>query len=374
MRKDVKLGLAIGGVLLAVLVVYVLVGPGSANQVGAELATGDSEAAGGAGGAGDGTGSNPANDPVAANGSGASSPEQLGSAQGDSAARQGGSDPSAGGTTPANGPPGGQANSETATADTSWNWDALVNGTQKVPSLMSNAEVRTSAGVAGNGTTNGGATANDVTANGAADVTGGAAAGTGTNDIATDPSLIARGPVTDPTATLPGASQQPAQPTVVPLNPTDTLASPSTRPSAGGRTHVVKAGETFSSIAAAAYGNLNLYPHIQRANPSVEPSRLKPGMTITLPPATEVKPAGAVATAPDRQQQKIDPRTQYRVQENDSLYNISLKLYGKSDRVEKIYEANKALIGDDMSRVKVGMILTLPEAPTQSTAAASTAQ
>ena len=42
MRKDVKLGLAVGGVLLAVLVVYVLVVPGnSGSQPGADVALSD---------------------------------------------------------------------------------------------------------------------------------------------------------------------------------------------------------------------------------------------------------------------------------------------------------------------------------------------
>src|SRR5688500_16408940 len=40
MRNDVKLGLAVGGILLAVLIVYVLVVPGS-QQPGADLATTD---------------------------------------------------------------------------------------------------------------------------------------------------------------------------------------------------------------------------------------------------------------------------------------------------------------------------------------------
>ena len=53
-----------------------------------------------------------------------------------------------------------------------------------------------------------------------------------------------------------------------------------------------------------------------------------------------------------------------------NLYTISLRLYGKADRMEKIYELNKAAIGDDISRVKVGMVLRLPEPPTQTTAAA----
>jgi hypothetical protein len=39
--------------------------------------------------------------------------------------------------------------------------------------------------------------------------------------------------------------------------------------------------------------------------------------------------------------------------------------------VDKIYEKNKATIGDDMARLKVGMVLELPEAPTQSTIAAT---
>ena len=43
MRKDVKLGLAVGGVLLAVLVVYALVVPGNnGNQPGADVALSES--------------------------------------------------------------------------------------------------------------------------------------------------------------------------------------------------------------------------------------------------------------------------------------------------------------------------------------------
>ncbi|MGB7159272.1 MAG: LysM domain-containing protein, partial [Tepidisphaeraceae bacterium] len=165
-------------------------------------------------------------------------------------------------------------------------------------------------------------------------------------------------------ATQAGSTQPPAQSTVS-SNATDNLTQgPS---AAGGRTHVVKAGETFSSIAAAAYGSPNFYPHIQRANPSLDSTRLKPGMTITLPLADEVKPAASPAVAVA--EQKIDPRTQYKVQPSDSLYRISEKLYGKADRVEKLYEANKAAIGDDMARLKAGMILKLPEPPTQSTEA-----
>ena len=50
-----------------------------------------------------------------------------------------------------------------------------------------------------------------------------------------------------------------------------------------GRTYTVQAGETFSSIAGSVYGNSRYYPHIMRANPSLDPTRLRAGTVINLP-------------------------------------------------------------------------------------------
>src|SRR5205814_732280 len=44
--------------------------------------------------------------------------------------------------------------------------------------------------------------------------------------------------------------------------------NPATQPASRARTHVVQQYETLSTIAAAAYGNANFYPYIQRANPT----------------------------------------------------------------------------------------------------------
>jgi nucleoid-associated protein YgaU len=53
------------------------------------------------------------------------------------------------------------------------------------------------------------------------------------------------------------------------------------------------------------------------------------------------------------------------VQQGDSLYAISKKLYGRGDRYLRIFEANKATLGDDVNAVlKTGQVLTLPEPPT----------
>lgn len=144
-------------------------------------------------------------------------------------------------------------------------------------------------------------------------------------------------------------------------------------PAADTRTHLVQNGETFSSIAAVVYGSAAYYPHLVRANPNIDPKKLKAGMTISIPPANEVRAetSNAIATtaAPSLSQSpaaaaKIDEKSEYRVESGDSLFKISSKLYGKIDHVEKIYDLNKAAIGPDKTKIKVGMVLKLPEAPT----------
>lgn len=169
-----------------------------------------------------------------------------------------------------------------------------------------------------------------------------------------------------------GGSSSPIAPAIsgnaVSLNNPTTRSSGQTSAgsSTGQRTHTVAAGETFSSISAAAYGSASYFSHIMRANPNINPAKLKPGMVIVLPADDEVKavaPAGATART-QAQQTPVDSKTEYRVENGDSLYKISMKLYGKPDRLEKLYDLNKATIGADKTRLSAGMVLKLPEAPT----------
>lgn len=148
----------------------------------------------------------------------------------------------------------------------------------------------------------------------------------------------------------------------------------------GGGTHIVKSGETLSSIALAAYGSSAYYPHILRANPNINPNNLKLGMPLKMPKISEVKTegtgdhgaaAGHSSGESAANEVKIDPSKQYRVQAGDSLYKISMKVYGKSSYVDKLYEKNKALIGADNKRLKLGMILELPEKGSTAAAAPS---
>ena len=139
--------------------------------------------------------------------------------------------------------------------------------------------------------------------------------------------------------------------------------------------HKIQKGETLSTIAAAAYGSPNLYPYILRANPKLDPTRLKPGTEITLPDVSEVKGPEKAAdknaekssdagTISQKVEPTIDAKTEYRVQAGDSLHKIAVKLYGKVGMVERIYDLNKAAIGDNPAKLKLGMILKLPAVPT----------
>lgn len=143
------------------------------------------------------------------------------------------------------------------------------------------------------------------------------------------------------------------------------VLSPATRPSSGPRTYVVKAGETYWSIAEAEYGSAAFYPHIARANPKVPAAKLRSGMKIMLPAREDVVPAGAAATVATASQ-PLDPLTQYRVQPGDSLHGICKALYGKADpdRVNKLYALNKELIGPNQNALRPKMVLRLPEPPT----------
>jgi nucleoid-associated protein YgaU len=133
----------------------------------------------------------------------------------------------------------------------------------------------------------------------------------------------------------------------------------------------VQRNESFASIAQAVYGNEAYYPHLMRANPNIDPKKLRVGMTIVIPDASEVvardasaEPASATIPAPG-----LDSTREYRVQPNDSLYKIALRLYGRADKLDAIYELNKDQIGPNRSYLKAGMILKLPEPPTSTTAA-----
>jgi nucleoid-associated protein YgaU len=183
----------------------------------------------------------------------------------------------------------------------------------------------------------------------------------------------------------------PTPPTGSSGNTTGIASDPGTvitpRP-AGPQTHRIQSGETFSSIAKSFYGDARYFGEIAKANPTVNPNKLKPGTAINLPDKSTFKttekkeatagtstPAGPSATPRSGTPAvtAVDSKTEYRVQSTDSLYKISLKLYGTPNKVDAIYQLNKDRIGADPARLKLNMVLKLPEAPNSSASTSATA-
>ena len=121
-------------------------------------------------------------------------------------------------------------------------------------------------------------------------------------------------------------------------------------------------GENFSTIARTVYGDSKYYLAILKANPDVDPTRLRPGTVINLPdPETVKRGTGGGGNSGDSSAEKeLDPERQYRVKSNDSLYKIAVERYGTSNMIDEIYELNRDAIGPDQSRLKLGMVLKMP--------------
>ena len=183
------------------------------------------------------------------------------------------------------------------------------------------------------------------------------------------PGGVSAGPAADSTASAsPTAADAGTSSATTP--PSDSAASAAVTPAApsatGARTHKVKAGENYSTIAKAVYGHSRYYLAIEKANPDIDPTRIRPGTEIKLPDPATVKGSassstvGASAEDADAEPRAIDPNTEYRVKPNDSLHKIAIARYGNSTMADKIYELNQQTIGSDPAKLKLGMILKLP--------------
>jgi len=145
---------------------------------------------------------------------------------------------------------------------------------------------------------------------------------------------------------------------------------PSPRPStlvgqlsaATSRSYTIRSGDTFSSVAKQTYGAEKYYLQIEQANPNVNTMRLQPGQQIVLPDlSAENRTARGGASAGDEATRPINAAREYRVDVGDSLYRISMKLYGTPRMSDAIYEANRSAIGSDPDQLRLGMVLRLPQ-------------
>jgi len=152
--------------------------------------------------------------------------------------------------------------------------------------------------------------------------------------------------------------------------------------SLAGQDYTIVSGDTLAKISKKVYGSTKYIKAIERANPGVDPRRLKIGEKIHLPEESETASTGGgtgteelggtggnltgdlgepiggagetvtTTTAVERQT--------YVVQSGDTLRKIALKFYHHSSLWTLIYHANRGKIGDDPNNLLVGEHLIIP--------------
>lgn len=134
------------------------------------------------------------------------------------------------------------------------------------------------------------------------------------------------------------------------------------------RTHVVAKGEYPGDIAKKYYGKRGLGVALAEFN-SIDPSKLRVGMKLRVPPIEVLDPTAAptfppaptgdatAPVAPAPEQAAAPAARTVKVREGDTLYAISKRVYGTSSRWKDIAAANG--LGDGRG-MKVGMELKVP--------------
>ena len=333
MRTDVKIGIAVGLVLVVAVVVYIIVSPGSPEPPGGAQPVGLH---------------NPPKDGGGDTGTG------LGSSNPD-----GSLDTSLFGARPKD--PWAPGVGDTTTGDT------------------------TTGDTTTGDTTTGDTTTGDTTTG----AIGVGAVGVGVTGAVRDPepgsveiTMVPSGPVDPGSAgsSLPPAVDDSSTGPVDPGSPTDVPYPDSTggstvgAVSGPGRTYVIKANDKLWTLAETHYGHGKHWQLLVAANPGLSPTALVVGRTIKIPPlpAQAVSSVGTAVVATGTVTQAADGTKTYIVAKNDSFWKIAARsdIYGNGVHYKLIAAANP---GANSNSLQPGDKLVIPPLAVSSTGASSPA-
>ena len=140
-------------------------------------------------------------------------------------------------------------------------------------------------------------------------------------------------------------------------------AAPAPADPAAPEEYVVQPDETLAYIAEKKYGDPNKWTLIARANPKVNPNRMRIGTKLVIPNAAAPVAEVAAAPAPDLALEPApadgSPRT-YVIKAGDMLSHIAKRFYGTTAAVAKIREANADILAD-ANILTEGVKIVLPE-------------
>lgn len=131
--------------------------------------------------------------------------------------------------------------------------------------------------------------------------------------------------------------------------------------------HIVQPDELMQTIARQYFGSIDDWTIIAKANPKIDPRKLRPGMVLRIPKdktniqgklvGGDVEP-GVITPHTDDGSKVIE----YIVQSGDSLSRISLRIYGSSRHAQFIFESNRDTMRS-IDSISIGQLLRLPPLP-----------
>ncbi len=149
-----------------------------------------------------------------------------------------------------------------------------------------------------------------------------------------------------------------ATPTPTPVPPVKSVMS---TPKVTYSTYTVKAGDTLSAISGEWFKDTSRWNEIVAVNQGLSASNLRVGQKLNLPAKSGSTSTKAVTKATVKPSISTPTGSnEHVVVSGETLGSIADKAYGNRANWRRIYEANKSVIGDNPSALKVGMKLTIP--------------
>ena len=132
------------------------------------------------------------------------------------------------------------------------------------------------------------------------------------------------------------------------------------------REYRVRKGDTLARISLHMYGSARMIRALERANPGLDPRRMRVGQIIHLPRASHVQSAVHARGRHYRMSASrhtagfsVHGRT-YVVRPGDSLRGLARRFYRTSAYWKLIYRANRRKIGSNPNNIRVGEKLVIP--------------
>ncbi len=135
-----------------------------------------------------------------------------------------------------------------------------------------------------------------------------------------------------------------------------TNSAPTTDPP-GTRQHEIQSGDSFAFLADQYYGSQRHAQFLAQSNPSVDPHRMKVGSKLQIPPLPEA--LSTPSAVPGATRPPTLDKNHYQVQPGDTFYGIAEAKLGAGGRWREIYDLNKSQV-QDPDKLKVGQVLQLP--------------